>query len=50
MLLQEYPNEKKRQPYKTYPTEFKQEAVRLLEASDCPATEIAMELGIRPYL
>jgi transposase len=37
----------KRQPYKTYPKEFKQEAVRLLETSNRPATEIALELGIR---
>jgi transposase len=35
---------RKRQPYKT--REFKQEAVRLMEASDRPASEIAMELGI----
>ena len=38
---------KHRKPYKTYTREFKQEAVRLMEASDRPATEIAMEHGIR---
>jgi len=37
----------KRKPYKTYPKEFKLEAVRMLEASDHSATEIAMQLGIR---
>jgi transposase len=38
---------RKRKPYKSYTKEFKQEAVRLMEASDRPAAEIAMELGIR---
>ncbi len=38
---------RKRKPYKTYTKEFKQEAVRLMEDSDRPASEIAMELGIR---
>ena len=38
---------KKRQPYKTYTREFKLEAVRMMEESDRPATEIAMELGLR---
>jgi len=37
----------KRKPYKTYTKEFKLEALRLMEASDRPSTEIAMELGIR---
>jgi transposase len=37
----------KRQPYKTYPEAFKLEALRLLEASDRPASEIARQLGIR---
>jgi transposase len=37
----------KRRPYKTYTKEFKLEAIRLMEASDRPASEIAMELGIR---
>jgi transposase len=36
-----------RKPYKTYPKEFKLEALRLMEESDRPASEIAMELGIR---
>ncbi len=38
---------RKRQPYQTFPIEFKKEAVRLLETSNRPATEIALELGIR---
>lgn len=38
---------KHRKPYKTYTREFKQEAVRLMETSDRPAAEVAMELGIR---
>lgn len=38
---------RKRKPYKTYTKEFKEEAVRLMESSDKPAAEIAMELGIR---
>jgi len=38
---------KQRKPYKTYTREFKQEAVRLMETTDRPASEIAMELGIR---
>ena len=37
----------KRRPYKTYPKEFKLEALRLMEASDKPASEVAMQLGIR---
>jgi transposase len=37
----------KRAPYKTYTKEFKQEAVQLMETSDRPASEIAMQLGIR---
>ena len=37
----------KRKPYKTFPKEFKQEAVRLMIESDRPASEIANELGIR---
>ena len=40
----------KRRPYKTYPREFKIEAVRLMESSDRPAAEIAAELGIRRNL
>lgn len=38
---------KHRKLYKTFTKEFKQEAVRLMEAPDRPASEIAMELGIR---
>ncbi len=37
----------KRKPYKTYTREFKLEAIRMLESSDRPASEVAMELGIR---
>jgi transposase len=37
----------KRKPYKTYTREFKLEALRLMEESDRPASEIAMQLGIR---
>ena len=40
----------KRRPYKTYPKEFKLEAVRMMETSDRPASEIATELGIRRNL
>lgn len=36
-----------RKPYKTYPKEFKLEAVRLMRESGRPASEIATELGIR---
>ena len=32
---------------KTYTREFKQEAVGLMETTDRPASELAMELGIR---
>lgn len=38
---------RKRSPYKTYTKEFKGEAVRLMQASDRPASEIATQLGIR---
>jgi transposase len=38
---------RKRKPYKTYTKEFKEEAVRMMGASDRPAAEIATELGIR---
>ena len=34
-------------PYKQYSREFKLEAIRLAEAGKKPATQIAMELGIR---
>ncbi len=36
-----------RKPYKTYTREFKLEALRLMEQSDKPSSEIAAELGIR---
>lgn len=38
---------RKRKPYKTYTKEFKLEAIRLMEQSERPASEIAMQLGIR---
>ena len=38
---------RKRQPYKTYTQEFKLEALRRMEQSNRPASEIAMQLGIR---
>lgn len=37
---------KQRKPYKTYTSEFKREAVRLMSTSDRPTAEIARELGI----
>ncbi len=37
----------KRKPYKTYPKEFKLEAIRLMDESDRSTSEIAMNLGIR---
>ena len=37
----------KRKSFKTYTEEFKLEALRLLEESDRPISEIAMQLGIR---
>ena len=37
----------KRKPYKTYTKEFKLEALRLMDESDRPASEIAVRLGIR---
>ena len=37
----------KRKPYKIYTKEFKLEALRLMATSDKPASEIAMQLGIR---
>jgi len=35
------------QKRQTYGKEFKQEAVRLLETTDKPAADLAMELGVR---
>lgn len=37
----------KRKPYTTYTKEFKLEALRLMEESDRPTSEIAMKLGLR---
>ena len=37
----------KRMPYKTYTQAFKLETLRLMETTDRPASEIAMQLGIR---
>lgn len=37
----------KRKTYNTYTKEFKLEALRLMDKSDRPASEIAMNLGIR---
>jgi transposase len=37
----------KRKPYNTYTKEFKLEAIRLMDESDRPASEIATKLGIR---
>ncbi len=37
----------KRKPYNTYTREFKLEAIRMMTESDRPASEIAMNLGIR---
>lgn len=36
-----------RKPSKTYPKEFKLEAVRMMESSDKPVADVARELGIR---
>ncbi|MFK8018613.1 MAG: transposase [Pseudomonadales bacterium] len=36
-----------RRAWKTYPKEFKPEALRLMEAPGKPASEVAMPLGIR---
>ncbi|MBL4763213.1 MAG: transposase [Gammaproteobacteria bacterium] len=36
-----------RKPYKIYPKAFKLEALRLMDESQRPASEIARELGIR---
>ena len=38
---------RKRKPYKQYTKEFKLEAVRMMEESERPSSEIAMKLGIR---
>jgi len=41
---------KKRKPYNIYTKEFKLEALRLMEESDKPSSQIALELGIRRNL
>jgi transposase len=41
---------KKRKPYNIYTKEFKLEALRLMEKSDKPSSQIALELGIRRNL
>jgi transposase len=38
---------RKRKPYKTYTREFKLEALRMMDESDRPSSEIATQLGIR---
>ena len=38
---------RKRKPYKTFTKEFKLEAIRLMDESDRPSSEIATQLGIR---
>ena len=47
MLLRSIQMNSKRKPYKTYTKEFKVEAVRLMNASDIPSSELAAQLGIR---
>jgi len=37
----------KRKPYNTYTKEFKLEALRMMNESERPASEVAMKLGIR---
>lgn len=37
----------KRKPYKTFTKEFKLEAIRMMDESDRPSSEIATQLGIR---
>jgi transposase len=37
----------RRKPYKQYSREFKLEAIRLADAGDKPASQVARELGIR---
>lgn len=36
-----------KRPYKTYPKEFKLEALRLMASSGKSTTEVAMQLGLR---
>lgn len=37
----------RRRPYKQYSQEFKREAVRMMDTTGRPPSEIAMELGLR---
>jgi transposase len=37
----------KRKPYQTYPEAFKLEALRLVEESERPVSEVARQLGLR---
>ncbi len=39
----------RRKPYKQYSEEFRREAVWMMESTGRPASEIAMELGIRLF-
>jgi transposase len=47
MLLRSIQMNSKRKPYKTYTKEFKVEAVRLMNASNIPSSELAAQLGVR---
>ncbi|WP_430539212.1 transposase, partial [Marinicella marina] len=38
---------RKRKPYKTFTKEFKLEAIRMMDESERPSSEIATQLGIR---
>ena len=40
----------RRKPYKQYSREFKVEAIRLADAGEKPASQVARELGIRANL
>jgi transposase len=40
----------RRKPYKQYSREFKLDAIRLADAGDRPASQVARELGIRANL
>jgi hypothetical protein len=44
---EEYPLVAKRRPCKTYTKEFKLEALPLMAEAGMPASEVAMQLGIR---
>lgn len=38
---------RKRKPYETYTREFKLEALPMMDESDRPVSEVAMQLGLR---